>query len=45
MLSLILLVVAFLCFLCAAFGVSSKMNLVAVGLASWVLANLLPAIP
>jgi len=34
---LLLLVLAFVCFLAATAGVSSKINLVALGLALWVL--------
>lgn len=36
MLHTILLVLALICFLLAAFGVSSRVNLVAIGLAAWV---------
>lgn len=36
-----LLVVAFACFLLSAVGVSSRINLVALGLAAWVLTHLL----
>lgn len=35
--NLILLLAAFVCFLLAAFGVSSRINLIAVGLALWIL--------
>lgn len=37
---LILLVLAFLCFVLAAFGVPSRVNLTAAGLALWVLSIL-----
>lgn len=36
-LDLLLLVVAFVCFVLAAIGVSTRVNLVAAGLACWVL--------
>lgn len=42
--SLILLVIAFVCFLLAACGVNAKVNLVALGLAAWVLTLLLPVL-
>jgi hypothetical protein len=42
---LVLLIAAAVLFVVAAFGVSSRVNLVAAGLACWVLAELLPAIP
>lgn len=43
MISLVLLLAAFVCFLLAALNiVSSRVNLVAAGLALWVLAELLP---
>jgi hypothetical protein len=35
--TLVLLICAFICFILAAFGVSSKINLVALGLGFWVL--------
>jgi len=38
---LLLLIVAFVLFVVAAIGVPSRINLVAAGLASWVLANLI----
>jgi hypothetical protein len=41
MLTLILLVFAFVLFTCATFGVGSRFNLVAAGLAFWVLSVLL----
>ena len=41
MLTLILLVFAFVLFVCATFGVGSRFNLVAAGLAFWVLSVLL----
>ncbi len=43
LLFLILLVVAFVCFGLAAFGVTDRVNLVALGLAAWVLTVLIPA--
>lgn len=36
-LDLVLLVIAAICFVAAAFGVSSRVNLVALGLLAWVL--------
>jgi hypothetical protein len=39
MIGTILLVFAFVLFVCAAFAVPSRVNLVAAGLACWVLAN------
>lgn len=42
MLITVLLVAAFVLFILAAFGVSSKVNLLAAGLACWLLAELLP---
>jgi hypothetical protein len=39
--SLIFLVVAFICFLCAACNVPSRVNLIALGLAFWVLSLLI----
>lgn len=44
MLVLILLIAAFILFLLATFGVGSRFNLVAAGLACWVLAVLLPGL-
>ncbi len=44
MVSLILLVAAAVCFGLSAFGVSSRVNLVALGLLCWVLAELVPAL-
>jgi hypothetical protein len=42
-LTLVLLIVAAICFAVAAFGlVATKFNLVAAGLLAWVLAELLP---
>lgn len=41
MINLILLVFAFVCFCLATFGVGSRFNLVAAGLAFWVLSILL----
>lgn len=44
-LTMILLVAALICFLLTAFGVGvSRINLLAVGLACWVVAELLPRI-
>jgi hypothetical protein len=40
---LILLIAAALCFGLAAFGVSSRVNLLALGLLCWVLTALIPA--
>jgi hypothetical protein len=40
-LAFILLVIALICFVLAAVGVSSRINLLAVGLACWVLTLLL----
>lgn len=42
-LTTLLLVLAFICFILAAVGVSSRVNLVALGLALWVLTLLLGA--
>ena len=42
-LRLILLVLALLCFCFAAAGVQSRVNLIAAGLALWVLSLILPA--
>jgi hypothetical protein len=42
--TLILMVIAFVCFLLAAAGVNSKVGLVALGLACWVLTIILPAL-
>lgn len=44
MITMLLLLLAFVCFVLAAFGVSSRVNLVAVGLALWVLTELIPAL-
>jgi len=41
MISLILLIAAFILFVIAAFGVGSRFNLIAAGLACWVLAVIL----
>ena len=38
---LLLLIVAFVLFVVAAIGVPSRINLVAAGLAAWVLANII----
>lgn len=39
---LILLIVGFLAFVLAAFGVNARVNLVALGLALWILTVLIP---
>ena len=44
MLSLIFLLIAAILFGLAAFGVAARVNLLALGLLSWVLATLLPAL-
>lgn len=44
MLTTLLLLIAFVCFVLAAFGVASRINLMAAGLAAWVLVQLLPAL-
>lgn len=44
MLTILLLLIAFVCFLLAAFGVASRINLMAAGLAAWVATQLLPAL-
>jgi hypothetical protein len=41
---IILLTAALVCFLLATFGIGGRLNLVALGLACWVLTVLLPAI-
>jgi hypothetical protein len=40
-LAILLYVIALLCFLASAFGVASRINLMAAGLAAWVLVPLL----
>lgn len=45
MLIFILLLVALVCFVLAAFNVSAPVNLVGLGLAFWVLTVLIPAWP
>lgn len=45
LLTAILLVLAFVCFLLAVFNVGARFNLVAAGLAAWVLTVLLQAWP
>ncbi len=42
MITLILLIAALICFIVAAIGVSSRVNLVAAGLACWVATLILP---
>jgi hypothetical protein len=42
--TLILLVAAFICFVLAACGVNSKVGLVPLGLACWILTILLPLV-
>ena len=37
----VLLVIGFVCFVLAAFGVGARINLLAVGLACWILVSLL----
>ena len=44
MIELVLLIAAFICFVLATFGVGGRWNLVAGGLALWVLSLLLPRI-
>lgn len=44
MLTTLLLLIAFICFVLAAFGVASRVNLIAAGLAAWVATHLLPAL-
>lgn len=39
--SLLLYLVSFICFVLAAFGVAARVNLIAVGLACWVLIPLI----
>lgn len=42
---LVLLIIAFICFLLATFGVAlGRLNLIALGLALWVLAVILPGV-
>lgn len=41
MLTIVLLVAGLLCFLLAAFGVGGRVNLVALGLACWILTALI----
>lgn len=43
MVTFLLLLAGFVCFLLAAFGVASRVNLVAVGLACWILVPLIDA--
>lgn len=45
MISLVLLVAAFICFALAAAGVSTRINLLSTGLALWVLEVILAAHP
>lgn len=42
-LRLLLLIVAFICFLLGAIGVVSRVNLIAAGLALWVLTLIIPS--
>lgn len=44
MVNVVLYLIAAICFGAASFGVSSRVNLIAVGLLSWVLVQLLAAI-
>lgn len=41
---IIMLILAFACFAAAAFGVATRINLIAAGLAFWVLTVLVPAL-
>jgi hypothetical protein len=41
---IILLILGFACFALAAFGVTAKVNLTALGLAFWILTVLIPAL-
>lgn len=41
---LIMLILGFACFVAATFGVASRFNLIAAGLAFWILASLVPAL-
>jgi hypothetical protein len=43
MINLLLLLGGFICFVLAAFGVASRVNLVAAGLALWILTPLIEA--
>lgn len=45
MLTFILLLLGFVCFVLAAFGVPSRINLIAAGLACWILVPLIAAWP
>lgn len=40
--SLVLLIVAAVCFALAAIGISTRLNLIALGLLAWVLAGIIP---
>jgi hypothetical protein len=42
--TVILLILAFVCFALAAFNVSARINLVGLGLALWILTVLIPAL-
>lgn len=41
---LIMLILGFACFAAASFGVASRVNLIAAGLAFWILTALVPAL-
>lgn len=45
MLAFLLYLIAFVCFAIAAFNVAARVNLIAVGLAAWVLPTLIAAWP
>lgn len=45
LLVLILLILGFVCFIAAAFGMAARINLVAAGLAAWILTAILEAWP
>lgn len=40
---LLLLIAGFVCFVLAAIGVAARLNLLAIGLACWILTALIPA--
>lgn len=44
MLTIVLLIIAAVCFTLAAFEVQTRVNLIAVGLLAWVLVALIPAV-
>jgi hypothetical protein len=45
MLEVLLLLAAFICFVLAAIGIAARVNLMAAGLACWVLTALIPEWP